>query len=177
MRNLQQNLLIAVALSLCVLCVYQWYGQTLQRNDIQGLEQTVYVKSAAIQAYTHSIQTMDHQIAQMDARFTELKAEAKTNTDLVITQKREISRLQATADGLTNQIAEYRSAVESLQGKLKEAYAGIQKQNEAMKELVAQRDEFVKKLNDSVKERNEIVNKYNDLAAQVEKLQPKGARQ
>ena len=111
------------------------------------------------------------QIAQMDARITELKAEAKTNADLVITQKREINRLQATADGLTNQIAEYKSAVESLQGKLKEAYDGIQKQNEAMKELVAQRDEFVKKFNDSVKERNDVVAKYNELAAQVEKSQ------
>jgi uncharacterized coiled-coil DUF342 family protein len=84
--------------------------------------------------------------------------------------------LQAATDGLTNQIAEYRSVVESLQGKLKGAYGGIQKQNEAMKELVVQRDEFVKKLNDSVKERNEIVNKYNDLAARVEKLQPKGGQ-
>jgi len=176
MKSLQQNLLILVALSLCVLCVYQWYGQTLQRNDIQGLEQTVYVKSAAIQAYTHSIQTMDHQIAEMDVRITQIKAEAKTNADLVVTQRREISRLQAATNGLTNQIAEYRSAVESLQGKLKDAYGGIQKQNEAMKELVVQRDEFVKKLNDSVKERNEIVNKYNDLAAQVEKLQPKGGQ-
>ena len=176
MKNLQQNLLIIVALSLCGLCVYQWYGQTLQRNEIQKLEQTVYEKSAAIQGYTNSIKAMDGQIAQMDARITELKAEAKTNAEFVITQKREINRLQATADGLTNQIAEYRSAVESLQGKLKEAYAGIQKQNEAMKELVAQRDEFVKKLNDSVKERNEIVNKYNDLVSQVEKLQASGAK-
>ena len=171
MKSFQQNLLIIVALSLCVLCVYQWYGQTLQRNDIQKLEQTVYVKSAAIQAFTHSIQTMDRQIAQMDARITELKAGAKTNADLVITQKREINRWQATADGLTNQIAEYKTAVESLQGKLKEAYGGIQKQNEAMKELVTQRDEFVKKLNDSVKERNDVVAKYNDLAGQVAKLQ------
>jgi chromosome segregation ATPase len=118
---------------------------------------------------------MDGQLAQMDARITQLKSEAKTNADLVITQKREISRLQATVDGLTNQVAEYRSAVESLQGKLKEAYAGIQKQNEAVKELVTQRDEFVKKLNDSVKERNDVVAKYNDLAAQVAKAQ--GAKQ
>jgi uncharacterized coiled-coil DUF342 family protein len=175
MKNFQQNLLIIVALSLCVLCVYQWYGQTLQRDDIQKLEQTVYVKSSAIQDYTRSIQTMQHEIAQMDARISELKAQAKTNAELVITQKREINRWQATADGLTNEIAEYKLAVESLQGKLKEAYAGIQKQNEALKELVAQRDEFVKKFNDSVKERNDIVAKYNDLAAQVAKSQ--GAKQ
>jgi uncharacterized coiled-coil DUF342 family protein len=171
MKSCQQNLLIIVALSLCVLCVYQWYGQTLQRNDIQKLEQTVYVKSAAVQASTQSIRTMDRQIAQMDARITELKAAAKTNAEFVITQKREINRWQATTDGLTNEIAEYKLAVESLQTKLKEAYAGIQKQNDAMKELAAQRDEFVKKFNDSVKDRNDIVAKYNDLAAQVAKSQ------
>jgi chromosome segregation ATPase len=171
MKSFQQNLLIVVALSLCGLCVFQWYGQTLQRKGIQKLEQTVYEKSAAIQGYTNSIRTMDRQIAQMDARMTELKAEAKTNADLVIAQKRELNRLEATADGLTNQITEYKRAVGTLEGKLKEAYGGIQKQNDSIKELVAQRDEFVKKFNDSVKERNEIVNKYNDLVSQMQKLQ------
>ena len=114
MKSFQQNLLIIVALGLCGLCVYQWYGQTVQRNEIQKLDQTVYEKSAAIQGYTNSIRTMDGQIAQMDARITELKAEAKTNAELVITQKREINRLQATAEGLTNEIAEYKTAVAKL---------------------------------------------------------------
>ena len=171
MKNLQQNLLILVALSLCGLCVYQWYGQTLQRNDIQKLERSVYEKSAAIQAYTNSIRTMDQQIAQMDARLTELKAEAKTNADLLVNQKREINQLQVTGDGLTNLVTEYKAAVTNLQGKLKEAYDGVQKQNEAIKELVSQRDELVKKYNDEVKDRNDVVNKYNDLVRQVEKSQ------
>ena len=171
MKTLQQNLLIMVALSLCGLCVYQWYGQTLQRNEIQRLEQTDYDKSAAIQGYTNSIRTMDRQIAQMDARLTELKAEAKTNAELIINQRRELNRLQITAEGLTNQLTEYKGAVTNLQGRLKEAYDGIQKQNQAMKDLVAQRDEFVKKFNDEMKDRNEVVNKYNDLVRQVEKNQ------
>jgi chromosome segregation ATPase len=177
MKTFQQNLLIIVALSLCGLCVYQWYGQTLQRNQIQKLQQMVYDKSAAIQGYTNSIRTMDRQIAQMDARLTELKAEAKTNTDLIISQRRETNRLQITAEGLTNQITEYKGAVTNLQGRLKEAYDGIQKQNEAMKELVAQRDEFVKKFNAEVKDRNDVVNKYNDLVRQVEKNQATPAKQ
>ena len=176
MKTFQQNLLIIVALSLCGLCVYQWYGQTLQRNEIQRLEQTVYDQSAAIQGYTNSIRTMDRQIAQMDARLTELKGEAKTNADLIISQRRELNRLQISAEGLTNQITEYQGAVTNLQWKLKEAYDGIQKQNQAMKELVAQRDEFVKKFNDEVKDRNDVVNKYNDLVRQVEKNQPTGAK-
>jgi chromosome segregation ATPase len=177
MRNFQQNLLIIMALCLCGMCVYQWYGQTIQRAEIQTLNQLVYDKSVAIQGCRNSIGAMDRQIAQMDARLTEFKAEARTNAAFALTQKRDLNRLQATAEGLTNQIAGYKSAVENLQAKLKTAYDGIQKQNEAMKELVAQRDELVKKLNDSVKDRNEVVNKYNDLVKQVEKLQASGAKQ
>jgi chromosome segregation ATPase len=177
MKNLQQNLLVIVALSLCGLCVYQWYGQTLQRNEIQTLDQLVYEKSSAIQGYTNSIRTMDRQIAEMDARVTELKAEIKTNAEFVITQKRDLNQLRIDSEGLTNEITQYKGAITNFQAKLKEAYDGIQKQNEVMKELVAQRDEFVKKFNDEVKDRNEIVNKYNDLVRQVEKNQAASTKQ
>jgi len=34
MKNLQQNLLILLAMALCGLCVYQWHVQTLQRDEI-----------------------------------------------------------------------------------------------------------------------------------------------
>jgi chromosome segregation ATPase len=171
MRTFQQNLLVAVTLGLCGLCVYQWYAQTGQRNHIRKLEAAVYDKSATIQDFTNSVRTMDRQIAQMDARLTAIKAEAKNNADLLLTRSRELSRLQITAAGLTNQIADYKAAVENLQAKLKEAYSGIQKQNDALKELVAQREDLVKKFNESVKDRNDIVAKYNQLAEQVEKLQ------
>ena len=171
MKNFQQNLLILLALGLCCLCAYQWHGQTVQRNQIGALNQMVYEKSAAIQGYTNSIATMDHQIAQMGLDLSQLRAAAKTNEQVMVSQKGEINKLQLTTEGLTNQISEYKQAVNGLETKLKEAYAGIQKQNDALKELAAQRDEFVKKFNDSVKDRNDIVTKYNDLAAQVEKLQ------
>src|SRR5258708_5908025 len=170
MKNFQQNLLIALALGLCALCVYQWYGQTVQRTQIEKLNEMVYEKSAAIQTYTNSIKVMDARIAQMDAQMTKLEEAAKTKEQLVIVQKREINKLQVTTDGLTNQVTEYKKAVDTLEAKLKEAYAGVKKQNDAIQELVTQRDEFVKKFNNSVKERNDIVAKYNDLAAQVEKL-------
>jgi uncharacterized coiled-coil DUF342 family protein len=171
MKNFQQNLLLFLALGLCALCVAQWYGQTLQRNEIQRLEKMVDDKSLAIQGYTNSIKTMDHQIAQMDARLTELKAESKTNAQFVVTQKRELNHLRAAAEGFTNEIAQYVTAVQGLQAKLKDAYALVQKQNEEMKTVLAQRDELVGKLNDLMKDRNAIVSKYNDLVSQVQKAQ------
>jgi len=171
MKNFQQNLLIVLALALCGLCVYQWYEQTFQRNEIAALNQTVYDKSVAIRDCTNSITTMNHQIAQMDARITELKEVAKTNEQTVIVQTREIARLQILGGSLTNEITEYKKAVDTLNAKLKEAYDGITRQNESVTNLVVQRDEFVKKYNDEVKDRNDIVAKYNELAEQGKKLQ------
>ena len=84
----------------------------------------------------------------MDASLTEIKADAATNEQLVISQKAEITQLQFANDNLTNEIAQYKAAVDALEAKLKEAYAGIDKQNGAISNLVAQRNELVQKYND-----------------------------
>ena len=171
MKNFQQNLLITLALGLCGLCAWQWYAQTQQRNQIDGLNRLVYEKSLAIRDYTNSIATLNHQIGEMDLRITELKGTVKTNEELLTIRNRELNQLRTTNESLTNQIVEYKEGVAALQTKLKEAYDDIKKQNASLQELLAQRDEFVRKYNDSVKDRNDIVAKYNDLATQVRKLQ------
>jgi chromosome segregation ATPase len=171
MKNFQQNLLIILALALCGLCAFQWYEQTIQRNEITTLNGMVYEKNVAIQGATNSIATLNHQVEQMDARITEINAAAATNEQLVAVQKVEIARLEFNNLNLTNQIAQYKQAIDTLGLKLKEAYAGIEKQNETITNLVMQRDDFVRKFNDSVKDRNDVVAKYNDLVSQVQKQQ------
>jgi chromosome segregation ATPase len=177
MKNFQQNLLIVLALALCALCAFQWYEQTLQRNEITTMNGMVYEKNVAIRDATNSISTLNHQVEQMDARITEIKAAAATNEQLVVVQKVEIARLEFNNLNLTNEIVQYKAAVDTLQSKLKEAYAGIEKQNETITNLVAQRDDLLKKLNDSVKDRNDVVAKYNDLVSQVQKQQGGGSKQ
>jgi chromosome segregation ATPase len=174
MKNFQQNLLVALAICLCGLCAYQWYYQTLQRSQVQTLNQLVYQKSVAVRDATNSIATLNHQIAEMDARLTELRGTVKTNETTILDQKEQLTRLQTTNGALTNEIAQYKDAVGTLTNRLADAYSGIEKQNAALKEVAAQRDEFVKKYNDEVKDRNDVVAKYNDLAAQVQKLQGGG---
>ena len=167
MKNSQANLLIVLALALCGLCAFQWYEQTLQRNEITTMNGMLYDKNVAIQDATNSIATLNHQVAQMDARITEVKAAAATNEQLVVSQRAELAQLQFTNANLTNEVAQYKVAVDTLESKLKEAYAGIAQQNETITNLVAQRDDFVKKFNDEVKDRNDVVAKYNDLVKQV----------
>jgi len=171
MKNFHQNLLIALALALCALCACQWYGQTSQRREMEGLNQLLSAKLVAIQGYTNSIKNMDAQISQMDGRVTELKTTISNSDRLILEQKREINQLEVNNSAYTNQIVELQRVIDVYKEKLQETSEGIKKQNEAIKDLVAQRDDFVKKLNDSVKYRNDIVAKYNDLVARVEKMQ------
>jgi chromosome segregation ATPase len=173
MKNFQQNLLVILAIGLCGLCAYQWYYQTVQRHEIQHLNQVTYEKSVAIRDDTNSITTLNHQISLMDSNLSELRNNAKTNGETMLAQKRELGRLQIVTDGLNNELAQYKDAVGTLTNKLAEAYAGIEKQNAALKELAAQRDDILRKYNDEVKDRNNVVSNYNALAAQVEKLQGK----
>ena len=171
MKNFQVNLLIVLALALCGLCAWQWYEQTIQRDEIETLNRLVYDRNASIQGYTNSLATLNHQVAQMDSRLTEIKAQAATNEQVVIAQKADIITLQFANLNLTNEITQYKAAVDTLEAKLKEAYAGIDKQNGAISNLISQRNDLLQKYNDEVKDRNDVVAKYNELAKQVEKLQ------
>ena len=81
MKNFQVNLLIVLALGLCGLCVWQWYEQTIQRDEITTMNGMIYEKNAAIQGYTNSLATLNHQVNQMDASLTEIKAAAAPDPD------------------------------------------------------------------------------------------------
>jgi chromosome segregation ATPase len=172
MKNFQSNLLIVLALALCTLCAFQWYEQTIQRNEITTLDGMVYDKNVAFQNATNSLATLNHQVEQMDARLTEMKVAAATNE-----QKVEIAQLQFIGANLTNEIVQYKAAVDTLTAKLKEAYASLELQNSTVTNLVSQRDDVVKKLNDEVKDRNDVVAKYNNLVKQVQTQQSGNTKQ
>ncbi|HWD21404.1 MAG TPA: hypothetical protein VHB20_19210 [Verrucomicrobiae bacterium] len=175
MRNFQQNLFVLLALGLCGLCAWQWYDQARERQAIEIRNQMVYQRDRDIQSYTNSLAASDRQISDLQQSLASLKTDAASNANVVLDQKHEISRLRATENILTNDVAQFQNAVSNLEKKLDEAYAGIQKQNGAMKELVAQRDEFIQKYTNSINARNEVVAKYNELVDRLNKMQTNDA--
>jgi uncharacterized coiled-coil DUF342 family protein len=175
MKNLQQNLLMLLALGLCALCAWQWYVQTLLHNEGAALQKTIFKQATQIQGYTNSIKNMDAEIAGLSTRINELKQAAMTNEQAASEQKREILRLRSAGDMMSNQIVQYKEVVDKLEERLKEASEGIQKQNDAIKQLVAGRDDAIKKYNDSIKERNALAEKYNGLVERFKNLQAAAA--
>ena len=168
MKNFLQNLLIIVALGLCGLCAWQWYGQTVQRDTIQDLNKMVYDRNVAVQAYTNSIATLNAKVSDMDVQMTALKATVASNETVMVSQKAQITQLQFEHDNDTNEIAQYKVAVDTLESRLKDAYAGLEKQSETITNLVSERDDLVQKYDSLATNRNDIVVKYNALVKQVE---------
>jgi chromosome segregation ATPase len=175
MKNVQQNLLVCLALGLCGLCAWQWYVQTRLHNEGQVLQKTIFKQASDIQVFTNSIKNMDAEIAGLSTRINELKHDAMTNQEAALQQKREIFRLQSYGEMVSNEIVQYKDIVDKQEAKLKEASAGIEKQNDAIKLLVTERDEAIKKYNDSIKEHNVLAEKYNNLVERFNKLQAAGS--
>ena len=171
MKNFQQNLLIILALGLCGLCAWQWYGQTVQRDTIQDLNKMVYDRNAAIQGYTNSIATLNAKVSDMDVQMTALKATVASNEQVMVSQKAQIEQLQFEHDNDTNEIAQYKVDMDTLESRLKDAYDGIEKQNETITNLLSDRDSLVQKYNSLATNRNDIVEKYNALVKQSESQQ------
>lgn len=171
MKNFQQNLLIVLALGLCGLCVWQWYAQTVQRNEIQTQNRMLYDRDAEIQSDTNSIATLNSKINDMDVELAGLKTTVATNEQIIASQKAKITELSFADESLTNEVAQYKVAVDAVESKLKDAYAGIAKQNETITNLLSDRNDLVEKYNDLATNRNDIVVKYNALVKQMEDQQ------
>lgn len=168
MKNFQQNLFIVLALGLCALSVWQWYVQTVQRDEIETQNRMLFDRDSQIQSDTNSIATLNAKINDMDAELSGLKGTVATNQHVIASQKARITELSFDNESLTNEVAQYKIAVDTVEAKLKEAYAGIAKQNETITNLLSDRDQLVEKYNELATNRNAIVLKYNALVKQME---------
>ena len=175
MKYFQQNLLIALAFALCGLCAWQWHFQTVQRGRLEEREQVIFQRDTAIQGFTNAQDKLNQQITRMDQSLAglndSLNQAIKTNSELIIQQKREIARLGASNDTLLSEIAQYTNAVAALQTNLDTAYEGIKKQNTVVEQLASQRDEYVGKYTNTVNQYNDLVVKYTNLVDRFNKLQ------
>jgi chromosome segregation ATPase len=179
MKSFQQNLLIALALALCALCVWQWHFQTVQRGWLDDRNHEIAARDTKIEGYTNSLDKMNGQITRMDQTVaglnSNLEAALKTNSEFIIQLKRQAARVGASNDTLLSDIAQYTNAIATLQSNLDTAYAGIKKQNTVVEELVTNRDYFVQKYTNTVTLYNDLVGKYTNALDRINQLQAAAA--
>lgn len=179
MKSFQQNLLIALALALCALCVWQWHFQIVERGWLADRNIDIAVRDTKIQSYTNSLEAMNQQISRMDKTIAglndNLDQALKTNGEFIIQLKREVARLGASNDTLLSDISQYTNALATLQSNLDTAYAGIKKQNTVVEELATNRDYYVQKYTNTVNLYNDLVGKYTNVLERINQLQAAAA--
>jgi len=153
MRELQQNLFLVLGLSLCGLCAWQWYDQTVQRTRVNGLAHQLAQTETELQDGTNSLATANHQLVRMDAEISALLKTNEASSALILSLQSKVEGLAAERNGLTNHLA-------AVTDKLKQACENLEQQQASIRLLLGQREQLVSNLNATVTERNKIVTNY-----------------
>jgi chromosome segregation ATPase len=169
MQKFLSNLLIFFALSLCVLCAFQWVRESHLRKEIADLQHSVYQKLEAIQNLESQLKQTKEDVTRLDSLRVQLSGIIKTNKEEILNLTKYSEKLEKEIDAAKAQIAVYKDAVDKANDNIKRQNEDIKKQNEDMKQLAADRNATVEKY-------NKVVDQYNDLVKQFEKFQEDAAK-
>jgi len=161
MKSFLQNLLIVISLLLCVVIAFQGHNQARRLKELQDKQDTIYQQTERIRDLDGVVKSRNEEIQRLES----IKA---TLTDMVKSNRVEITRLREDLDKADTeiarnikQIADYKGALEQANENIKEQNASIKEQNEQMAKLAEERNEFVTKYNKLAADFNDLVNKWN----------------
>lgn len=154
MRNILQNMLILVALSLCALAAVQWHREAELRQKLQSVSDDVQHKSETIQQLQKNIRLAEAEIDRLGNLRSGIAATAESN-------RLEIGALRKQLDAAGSEVERSAKQIEGFKSALQRANDNIQRQNETTKKLADERNEAVIKFNTLVEKYNDLVNRWN----------------
>ena len=169
MRNFLTNLLIAVALGLCVLIWFQWVREGHSRQEIQKLTDKVHDRDEAIQGLQGTIRRTEAEVTRLDGLKNQLTATLKTNRQEILTLTKDLDKANTDLEQQAKQVDAYKDALERANESIKKQNEDVKRQNEEMKKLAEERNEIVTKYNKVVADFNELANKWNALQENLSK--------
>jgi chromosome segregation ATPase len=162
MKSWLQNLLIVIALALCVVIALQGHQQSQRLKDLQTRQNTIDSQEEQIRDLNGVVKSRNEEIQRLEG----IKA---TLTELVKSNRTEITRLRQDLDKADAEIArqlkqvgDFKAALEQANESIKQQNETIKQQNEQLVKLAAERNEFVEKYNKLAVEFNDLVKKWND---------------
>ncbi|MEK7707962.1 MAG: hypothetical protein AAB380_08205 [Verrucomicrobiota bacterium] len=167
MKNSLQNLLILLALCLCVLCAYQWHVQAGLRDDIQKLNDTVHDKLENIQSMEGTLKRSEEEVKRLDTLKFELTETVKSNQTQIAQLAKDLAKSDAEVEKGLRKIDDFKAALQQANESIKKQNEDIKKQNEEVKKLAEERNDSVTKYNKVVAEFNDLAKKWNELQQQL----------
>ncbi len=154
MRNILQNMLILLALSLCALAAVQWHREAELRQKLQSVSNEVQLKSETIQQLQKSIRHAEAEIDRLGSLRSGIAATAESNRLEIGALRKQLEAAESDVERSAKQIEVFKSA-------LQRANDNIQRQNESAKKLADDRNEAVVKFNALVEKYNDLIHRWN----------------
>jgi chromosome segregation ATPase len=167
MKNILQNLLIFLALCLCVLIAFQWHREAKLRQEIQQLTDTAHSKREGIQSLEGMLKRSEEEVRRLDGLKFELAEAVKSNRTQIAQLAKDLAKSDAEIEKGQGKIEDYKAALQQANESINKQNEDIKKQNEELRKLAEERNESVLKYNKMVTEFNDLAKKWNDLQQQL----------
>jgi len=161
MKSLLQILLIAFALALSALVVFQWHRETSLQQQVQPLTDELQKQRTAVSTFSNSVSRMDTEILRLRSLTNQFNEAAKTYQAEIDRLKTELNSHPAGSE----QTDAYKKALDT-------ANARIAKQNDDLKKLADDHNNAVLQFNKLTEDYNELVKKWNAQQEQLGKSAP-----
>ena len=160
-------ILIVLAVSLCVLSVYQWTDQRRLISMVESERRSKLGLHTSIQEKEQTAKRYSEEITRLESVRKDLDASVTTNKVEVGRLKAELKKAEFEVAKATHQAAAYKKAFDEANESIKQQNDAVKAQNESYKKLVGERNEFAAKVNKAIEEQNKSTTAYNELVDQI----------
>ena len=164
-------ILIVLAVSLCVLSVYQWTDQRRLITMVESERKSKLELQTTVQEREQTAKRYSEEITRLESDRKDLDASVKTNKVEVGRLQAELKKAEFEVSKATNQAAVYKKAFDDANESIKQQNEAVKAQNDSYKkvveELVKARDEYAVKAKNAIEEQNKTTIEFNALAVQI----------
>jgi len=168
MKSFLQNVLIVLALGLCLLCAVQWLREARLQQELALAQATIAARDKTVLELQTAGKRLEADLLSLDSRNAGLRDALRTNAQELAELRQNLSRAEGDLGIARAQLGSYKQAITQANANIETNNAAIRDQNKLLQETVAQRDDLLKRLNEMTRRYNDLVEKYNALVKQVE---------
>ncbi|MSU35785.1 MAG: hypothetical protein EXS36_11905 [Pedosphaera sp.] len=153
------ELLIALAIAMCCLVVWQWIREVAVHEKNGSLVRTIEFLGSMTNDYARTLESLRSDSSRVDEIRTGLELQIRTNRAEVRRLEKELNTVTLLANRSSRDAQAYKQSLDTANQAIKEQNAAVAKQNENLEQL--------KKI---ASDRNDLGKKYNTLHVEYETL-------
>lgn len=162
MKKLLANLLMVVALALCVIITVQWVREARLRQQLQGASDSLHDRTESLRDLQEQLKRSEAEVQRLEKLRGELLDKSNTNAFVTLELRKQLDRAKADAEAQGRSAERYKAALQQANKNIAKQNESIHQQNDELKKLAQDRNETVAKYNKLANDFDDLAKKWND---------------